>query len=124
MSRVSASASLADLHQAGPVAEHRDAHDPQLALAGVVVEQGDGQVVAVGVAQQGGDDLGRPLAGAEDEQPVAAVAVGPALALDRQPPAVADAGHQHQGDEPADERDAEGEEPGFEQRVKPNRKSE
>ena len=74
------------LGQAGAAAEDGDAHHPQVALVGVVVEQAHGHVVAGGVAQEGGDDLGAALARPEDEQPVPALLAGPQAPLDRQAP--------------------------------------
>ena len=103
-----------DLHQPGAVTQDRDAHDAQLALGGVVVEEGDRQVGALRVAEQGGDDLAGSIAGPEHQQPVAALARRAPPALHGEPPAVAQAGHLHQGRDPADERDAEGDEPGIE----------
>ena len=108
---------LGRLDQPGAVAQHRDAHDAQLALGRIVVDQADGEVLAVGVAHEGADDLDGPLAGAEDQQAVAGVGVGAAPAFEDQPPAVPDAGQQRESHHPADHGDALGHEPGIGQGV-------
>ena len=94
-----------------PVAHDRHAHDPQVPLGGVVVEQRHRQVGARRVPQQGGDDLGPGVAGPEHEQPVD-VGSGRAAALlviaaDQIPGRT----HQDEGDDPAADDDAQGDEP-------------
>ena len=53
----------------------------QVPLARVVVEQGDREVRAVGVAQHGGDDLLAAFAGAEHDDPGRALGVRAQLAF-------------------------------------------
>ena len=53
MSRVSASVAAATSTSLDAVTEDGDAHDAEVALGGVVVEEGDRQVGAVRVAEQG-----------------------------------------------------------------------
>ena len=91
MSRTSASVSSATRRDVGRGAAHRHAADPQVRLAGVVVEHGDREVGAVGVAEHGGDHLLAALAGAEHEHPGGALAGRALAALDDEAPAVADA---------------------------------
>src|SRR5919199_1027121 len=69
------------------------------ALGRVVVEQGDGDVLRRGVAQQRGQDTRRAVTGAEDEQALATLAAAAPAALEGQPPGVAGAGHEHEGDQ-------------------------
>jgi hypothetical protein len=59
------------LSHRAPVAGDRHAHHLQGALAGVVVEQGDGNVGAGGVAQHGPDGLGGALTGPHDDHAAA-----------------------------------------------------
>ena len=56
-------------HQARAVAEDADAPVAEVALGGVVVEEADGEVGAVGVAEHGVDDLGAAVARAEHQDP-------------------------------------------------------
>ena len=90
---------LGDAGDVGPGAPHRHAADAELGLAGVVVGDGHRQVGAGGVAEHGGDDLLGAVAGAEHEHPGGALVAGALAPLDEQPPAVADGGHVHEGDE-------------------------
>ena len=89
------------------VAGSTDGHvaDTQTLLARVVVDDGDGEVVALRVAQHRGDDLDRAFARADHEQSGRGVRWALA-ALEREPPPVTEAGHQRERDERGDDRHA------------------
>ncbi len=85
---------------------HPHAAQAQVPLGRIVVDHGDGQVRALGVAQHGGDGLDAALAGPEDQGPAHAVAARAHLALKGEPPRVARAAHQDEGDDPPGDGDA------------------
>ena len=87
------------------VAEHPDAADREVALAGVVVEQRDGHVRAVGVEEHRPDRALATVAGTEDDRLLAVEGERPAALLEQLAGDVARAAHADERDDPrADDR--------------------
>ena len=99
------------LRHPGAVAHHRHAHDPQVPLGRVVVEEGHGEVGARRVAEQGGDDLRPGVAGAEHQEAVDVGTGRPAALLVVAADEVPGRAHEDEGDDAAADHDAERHEP-------------
>ncbi len=95
----------------GAVAHHRHAHDPQVPLGGVVVEERHREIGARRVSQQGRHDLRSGVAGAEDEDAADVRAGGAAVAFVVAPDEVPSRAHEDEGDDASTDDDAERHEP-------------
>ena len=85
-----------------------EAAHAEVALGRIIIEEGNGEVRAGGVAQHGGDGLEPTLAGAEDQRPRRVLVGGAQHALLMKPPAVAGRTHHDEGDDTGSEECADG----------------
>ena len=87
-----------------PVAEHADAHVPEVVALGIVVEERDRHVRAFRIAEHGADRALPAVARTEDDDPLTADERRPETPVRLDAPAVADGAHDHERENRARQR--------------------